>query len=109
MPTFREWVSRFRFFRDRRSFSGEMREELQFHIESLAAELEDRGGSKDEALRRAHLEFGSSQLVQEDSREVWQFRWLEHLAMDLRVGFRMLWRNPGFSVLATLFLTFGIR
>ncbi|MGB6833600.1 MAG: ABC transporter permease, partial [Candidatus Acidiferrum sp.] len=34
--------------------------------------------------------------------------WLEHLAMDLRVGFRMLWRSPGFSVLAILCLTLGI-
>lgn len=108
MPKFREWLNRLRFFRDRGSFSGEMREELQFHVESLAAELEGQGVSKNEALRRARLELGSVQLVQEDSREAWQFRWLEHLAMDLRVGLRMLWRSPGFTVLATLCLTLGI-
>jgi len=108
MSTFREWVNRLRFFRNRAGFDSEMRDELQFHIETRAAELEDAGMSKDEAFRRARSEFGSTQLAGEDSREAWQFQWLEHLAMDLRVGFRMLWRNPGFSVLAILCLTLGI-
>ena len=108
MSTFREWVNRLRFFRNRAGFDSEMRDELQFHIETRAAELEDAGMSKDEAFRRAYSEFGSTQLAREDSREAWQFQWLEHLAMDLRVGFRMLWRNPGFSVLAILCLTLGI-
>ena len=48
------------------------------------------------------------QLAREDSREAWQFQWLEHLLMDLRVGLRMLWRSPGFSILAILCLTLGI-
>ena len=108
MSTFREWVNRLRFFRNRAGFDSEMRDELQFHLETRAAELEDAGMSKDEAFRRAYSEFGSTQLAREDSREAWQFQWLEHLAMDLRVGFRMLWRNPGFSVLAILCLTLGI-
>jgi len=30
---------------------------------------------------------------------------LENLLRDLRFGFRMLWRNPGFSVVAILFHT----
>jgi predicted permease len=108
MSKFREWVNRFRFFRNRASFDNEMRDELQFHIETRAAELEETGISQTEALRRARIEFGSSQLSQEGSREAWQIQWIEHLAMDLRVGFRMFWRSPGFSVLAILCLTLGI-
>jgi len=108
MPTFREFLSRLQFFRRRAQFDREMHDELQFHIEERAADFEDQGLAKDEALRRARAEFGSVQLAREDSREAWQFQWLEHLLMDLRVGLRMLWRSPGFSILAILCLTLGI-
>ncbi|MGC1417553.1 MAG: ABC transporter permease [Candidatus Acidiferrum sp.] len=108
MSSPREWLNRLRFFRNRARFDREMRDELQFHVETRAAELEESGVSKEDAIRRARNEFGSTQLAREDSREAWQFRWLEDLAMDLRVGFRMLWRSPGFSVLAILCLTLGI-
>src|SRR5580693_1747774 len=108
MPTFRELLNRLLFFRRGAHFDREMHDEVQFHIEERAAELEERGVSKGEALRRARAEFGSVQLAREDSREAWQFQWLEHLLMDLRVGLRMLWRSPGFSVLAILCLTLGI-
>ncbi len=108
MFTLREWMNRLRFFGNRTRFDREMRDELQFHVETRAAELEESGVSKEDAIRRARNEFGSTQLAREDSREAWQFRWLEDLAMDLRVGFRMLWGSPGFSVLAILCLTLGI-
>ena len=108
MPTFREFLNRLQFFRRPARFDREMQDELQFHIEERAAELEERGLSKDEALRRARAEFGSVQLAREDSLEAWQFQWLEHLLMDLRVGLRMLWRSPGFSILVILCLTLGI-
>jgi macrolide transport system ATP-binding/permease protein len=108
MPTFREILNRVQFFRRRGQFDVEMHEELQFHIEARAAELEESGISKQEALRRARAEFGSVQLAREDSREVWQFQWLEHLVIDARVGLRMLWRSPGFSILAILCLMLAI-
>ena len=108
MFTFREWLNRLRYFGNRARFDREMGDELQFHIETRAAELEESGMSKENATRRARNEFGSTQLAREDSREAWQFQWLEHLAIDLRVGSRMLWRSPGFSVLAILCLTLGI-
>ncbi len=108
MPTFREFLNRLQFFRRRAHFDSELHDELHFHIEARAAELEDQGLPKEEALRRARAEFGSVQLTSEDSREAWQFQWLEHALMDLRVGARMLWRSPGFSILAILCLTLGI-
>lgn len=108
MSTFREWMNRLRFFAARDRFDGEMREELQFHIETRAAELRESGFSKDEALLRARREFGSLQLAREDSRAAWRFGWLENFASDLRIGLRMLRRSPGFSALAVLCLTLGI-
>jgi macrolide transport system ATP-binding/permease protein len=108
MSTFREWLNRMRFLGGGARFDREMQDELQFHIEARATELEETGISKDEALQRARREFGSTELAREDSRQAWQFPWLEHFGMDLRVGFRMLRRSLGFSVLAILCLTLGI-
>lgn len=108
MSSFREWMNRMRFFGNRSRFDRELRDEVQFHIETRAGELEETGMSTEEALRRARREFGSVQLAREDARQAWQFVWLEHLVMDLRVGARMLRRNPGFSILAVLCLTLGI-
>ena|SRR5271154_1796816 len=96
MPTFREFMNRLQFLRRRARFDRELHDELHFHLEARAADFEDQGLSKDEALRRARIEFGSVQLAREDSREAWLFQWLEHLLMDLRVGARMLWRSPVF-------------
>ncbi|HTP69771.1 MAG TPA: ABC transporter permease [Dongiaceae bacterium] len=103
-----QWINRLRLFEGRRRFDGEMRDEIKFHIESRAAELEEEGASRERALRQARREFGSIQLAAEDSREAWQFLWLEHFLMDLKVGARMLWRRPGFSIPAIFCLALGI-
>src|ERR1700745_525505 len=108
MSTFREWMNRLQFFGKGHRFDREMGDELQFHIETRAAELQESGVSKEQAMQRARREFGSVQLAREDSRQAWQFPGIEHFLLDLRVGFRMLWRSPGFSVLAILCLTRGI-
>lgn len=108
MSTFQEWMNRLRYLGRRGRFLNEMGDEVRFHIEARVSELQESGLSPEEARTRAQREFGSTQLAVEDSREAWQFLWLEHLAADLRVGFRMLWRSPGFSVLAILCLTLGI-
>jgi macrolide transport system ATP-binding/permease protein len=108
MSTFREWINRLLYLGRHDRFTGEMSDEVRFHIEARAAELQESGISKEDAEARARREFGSTQLALEDSRAAWQFRWLEDLTTDLRVGFRMLWRSPGFSALAILCLTLGI-
>jgi predicted permease len=108
MSTFREWINRLRFVAARDRFDRDMNDELQHHIETRALELEETGFSKLEALQQSRREFGSLQLAREDSRAAWKLFWIEDFLADLRVGSRMLWRSPGFSVLAILCLTLGI-
>jgi len=108
MSTFREWMNRLRYLTGRAHFANDMGDEVRFHIEARASELRETGLSQEEAQKQARREFGSTQLALEDSREAWQFPWLQHLAADLKIGFRMLWRSPGFSLLAILCLTLGI-
>jgi macrolide transport system ATP-binding/permease protein len=108
LSTLREWTNRLRYLGGRGRFDREMDEEVRFHIEARAAELEQAGAPHPEALRQACVEFGSVPRVREASREAWQFQWAEHFAADLLFGFRMLRRNPGVSLLAILCLTLGI-
>jgi predicted permease len=50
---------------------------------------------------------GGLEQIKEECREMSNI-FIENLVQDLRFGFRMLRRNPGFSFLAILCLTFGI-
>jgi hypothetical protein len=50
----RSWM---RAMRDRSRMEREMEQELRFHIESYAADLMGQGAPREEAMRRARIEF----------------------------------------------------
>lgn len=94
------------FRRDRLDES--MEEEIRFHIEERAADLQRSGLPEDEARRKAQLEFGGKETYKEQCRDTRAFQWIHGFISDLRFGVRMLRRSPGFAVLAILCLTIGI-
>ena len=92
----------------RSRFHSELADEMQFHIESRAAELEQGGVPPREALAIARREFGSRLKASEDTSSVWQIQWLEDLFSDLRYAARAFRRNPGFAATAIFCLALGI-
>ena len=94
-------------FRHRR-LENELAAELRSHLE-MAVELNlAKGMSAEEARCEALRGFGGVEQTKEIYREQRGLPMIETTLRDLRLGLRMLRRNPGFSALAILCLTLGI-
>jgi predicted permease len=105
--------ARFRSFwrrlRHRGQFERQVSEEIAFHLEARAADLAARHGlSRDQALRRARLEFGSVGKYHEEVRASVGLRYIDELRSDLRYAARSLRQTPAFSIVAIFTLAFGV-
>jgi predicted permease len=81
---------------------------IREHIEERSEELMEEGVPREKAVRRARAEFGNVALIQERSREAWQWGRLESILADLKFTLRRLRKSPGFSVTVLLTLAIGI-
>ena len=108
MPRLRAWFSRFAglFRKSRRD--AEMADEIQQHVDLLTERNIAAGMSPYEARNAALREFGGIEQIKEAAREQRIWRWADEFIQDIRFGARMLWRTPGFSILAILCLILGI-
>ena len=82
--------------------------EIRGHLDEAIRNRLARGEAPDEARANALREFGNVGLVKEITREMWSAASLERLGQDLRFGWRMLWKNKGFTAVAVLSLALGI-
>jgi predicted permease len=81
---------------------------IQEHIAERADELVEEGMPRTEAEQKARREFGNVALVEQQSREAWQWPALESIIADLRFALRRLGNSPGFAVTVLLTLAIGI-
>jgi predicted permease len=92
----------------RRKLYEDLSEEIRLHIEERTEQLMCDGMSAEEATRAARRAFGNRTLLEERSREVWQWPTLESIGADLRFALRQLRRSPGFAVIAVSTLALAI-
>jgi predicted permease len=81
---------------------------IQEHIEERTEELMEEGMSRELAAQTARRAFGNATLIEERSREVWQWRAIESMLADLKFTFRRLRKSPGFAATVLLTLAIGI-
>jgi predicted permease len=93
----------------RRQLRDELAEELHEHLEKKTEQLMRLENlSRADAQRAALRAFGNLTLLEERSREVWQWPRLESVLSDLKFAFRRLRKSPGFAATVLLTLAIGI-
>src|SRR4030095_8499879 len=86
----------------------DLSEELQFHLQNQIDEYVALGMNPKEARHAALRSLGGIEQAKEECRDARKVSLIENFLQDIRFGLRMLRRNPGFSLLAILFLSLGI-
>src|ERR1700677_3839543 len=92
----------------RRRHYEELSETIREHLEEKIADLMDDGMTREEAERSARREFGNTALVEQRSREVWQWSGVENVLADAKISLRQLRKTPGFTLVALLIIAVGI-
>ena len=91
-----------------RSYDRDFDQELESHLEMLAADHQDRGIPAEQALRAARLELGGVTQLREAHRDVRGMPLLSAFFQDLQYAVRTLRKTPSFTVTALAALAIGI-
>ncbi len=86
----------------------ELSESICEHLDEKIADLMGDGMTREAAEQAARRQFGNVTLIEQRSREVWQWPTVESIFADIRFAFRQLVKSPSFTLTAVLTLSLGI-
>jgi predicted permease len=93
----------------RRDAESRMDEEFGFHLDMETERLaREEGLDPAEARRRAFVAFGGVERHKEALRDGRGLAWLGGLSLDFKLGFRMLVKYPGLTVVGGIAMAFAI-
>lgn len=101
--------ARLRLLFGRGAAEARMDEEIDFHVDMEADRLvREHGLDPAEARRHALIAFGGVERHREELRDGRTLAWLGGLSLDFRLGFRMLAKYPGLTIVGGLAMAFAI-
>src|SRR5262249_4210690 len=92
----------------RRRRYDELSQSISEHLDEKIGDLMDRGMTRGQAEQAARREFGNVTLIEQRSREVWQWLTLESLWAQTKYALRRLRRAPLFTVIALITLAVAV-
>jgi len=92
----------------RRRRYDELSESIREHLDEKIEDMIDHGMTREDAERKARREFGNVTLIEQRSREVWQWPTLESLWADTKYVLRRLRRAPLFTAIALITLAVAV-
>lgn len=82
------WLSRHRLYAD-------LAEEMRDHLQQKVDELVESGLSPEDAALAARRAFGNPTLLEERSRDVWRWPFVDTALLDVRSGLRLTFPRAG--------------
>jgi len=105
---FNDLLFRLRSVFRRDTVESEADTELRFHFDQQIEKNLKSGLTREEAMRRARIEFGGHEQLKEEMRDARGVNLIETLFQDICYGLRILGRTPVITSIAILSLALGI-
>src|SRR5579859_7504265 len=105
---FNDLLFRLRSLFRRETVESEADAELHFHFDQQVEKYLKSGLTREDAIRRARIEFGGHEQLKEEIRDARGVNLFETLFQDIRYGLRILGRTPVITSVALFSLALGI-